>query len=339
MDKSAAESYVYAKASGLLGKSFINERASQLFEVKSLVDLWNLIFKTQAPLVPEVILAQQIEAEAFKQFITQYTYFLNQYDKPDQILTVPLRMYNAENLKVIGAALCSEEKDCPKLVDIGKFSTLRTEFWPDIAKITEASEFAWYNQVADIHQQQKMEFKIDLQNIKYEWNAIQKCHGEDYEILLNLFKTEYIIKNIVWALRLKINYQMEKEEIIKNLIYVTNAPDGDDPVAAPVISILDKELDSYDQWKNWKYSNLVNPHTAGEIWQIDPGWIEGKGKILINKMAMLAFHQNPMSCSSLIGWYKIKNFELSCIRTAVESLRLGITAQDAMNAIGVASIR
>ena len=128
---------------------------------------------------------------------------------------------------------------------------------------------------------------------------------------------------------------MSKEQIIQNLIYVTDAPTKEDPIAAPALAILDKEVDVWEQWANWRYASLLNPHTAGEIWSVDPSWIEGKGRIKFTKMARLAFHQNPMSVSSIIGWFKVKAFELSCIRTAVESLRLGISNQEAMNTVGI----
>ena len=52
-------------------------------------------------------------------------------------------------------------------------------------------------------------------------------------------------------------------------------------------------------------------------------------------MAGILFHQYPMTVDSLIGWYKLKEYELECIRTAVESLRLGVNAKDAMNAAGI----
>ena len=55
MDKSGANAFVFAKANGILGKSFVNERAQQLFGQKSLSDLWTLIFQTQPPLVPDVV--------------------------------------------------------------------------------------------------------------------------------------------------------------------------------------------------------------------------------------------------------------------------------------------
>ena len=65
MDKSGAGAYIFAKANGILGKSFTGKRANLLFGQKSLAELWTLIFRSQPPLVPEVLLSQQIEEKAF----------------------------------------------------------------------------------------------------------------------------------------------------------------------------------------------------------------------------------------------------------------------------------
>ena len=42
-----------------------------------------------------------------------------------------------------------------------------------------------------------------------------------------------------------------------------------------------------------------------------------------------------MTDCSLLGWFKIKEYELSCIRTAVESIRLNINPEDAMKALNL----
>jgi len=335
MDKSAAGSYIYAKASGIIGKSFTNQRANLLFEARSLTDLWSLLFKSNPPAIPEMLLAEEIEKEAFKRFIDQYTYFVSLYDKPDPILIDQLFIYEAENLKEIGSALSSGETVCPHLIDLGKFSQLNTKAWPDVAAITKGSPYAWYDHVPGFHEQQQMEFKIDMQVIRHLWQALQQTKGEDHAALEKLYLNEYSIKNIVWALRLKLNYKWDDEKIIKNLIYVTDAPNAADPLAGPAIQILEKEVDNYSQWEDWKFKELVNPHVSGEVWKIEPSWIERKNRIRMNRLASQVFHEYPMTTASLIGWYKIKNFELSCIRTAVESLRMGINSQDAKNAVGI----
>lgn len=337
MDKSAAEAYIYAKASGILGKSFVNHRASMLFTTGSLSALWTLLFNSPVPQIPEVLLAEKIEKESFKKFVKQYTDFIEQYSSPDQILLDQLAIYEAENLKAVGGALCSGEKKCPHLIDLGKFAKLNFKAYPDIKKITEKSYYSWYNTVPEIHEQQKLEFKIDMQFIRHLWDSIGKTSGETKVQLEKLYLDEYVIKNIVWALRLKINYNMENQEIIKNLIYVTDSPSHKDPIAAPALDVLNKDLENFSEWENWKYAELLNPKDIDGLWKVDPRWIEINNRRKIEREANLLFHQYPMSTVSLISWYKIKNFELSCIRTAVESLRMNIEPSEAMTCVGIKS--
>ena len=334
MDKSGAGSYVFAKASGILGKSFVGDRASILFNQKNLQDLWSLVFRTHPPMVPEVLLARQIESEAKKRFINQYTELVKAYDNPSPILINQLYIYEAENLKEIGAALCNGEKECPPVADLGDFAQLDYTAWPDINKITKGSIFSWYNHVPTIHEQQQMEFKVDMQVLQYLWSSIEKEKGEDYEALMKIYKTEYEIKNVVWALRLRLFYEMPVEEIVENLIYVTKKPSKTDPLAGPALKALELPVDDYNAWANSGFKKIVNPHTEGVYWKVNPNWIEKKNRVEVNSLALNVFHQYPMSVCSLIAWYKIKHFELNCIRTAVESLRLNISSEEAMSAVG-----
>lgn len=335
MDKSGAGAYVYAKASGNLGKSFVGSRVNQLFEQKSLTELWTLLFKSPVPMVPEVLLAERIEQEAFSRFLNDYVDFVHQYDNPSPVLTDLLSVYEAENLKLLVASLCNGEDKLPAIRKLGKFDSLNYKNWPDIAKITKGTKYSWLNKVPDIHEQRNIDFKLDIQIIRHLWNALDKESGESKDALLNLFKNEFVIRNIVWALRLRTYFKMEKDDIITKLIYVTDRPSVADPVAGPAIKILDWPLDEYDIWENWKYHEFLNPHVDGDVWSVDPSWVENKGNQLLNAKAQHLFHQFPMTVASLVGWYKIKEYELNCIRTAVESIRLNINPDEAMNAVGI----
>ena len=338
MDKTGAEAFVYAKAAGLLRKSFINEKASQLFKVNKVDDLWTLLFSSQPPALPEVLLAQEIEKEAQKRFLAQYTNLLNQYDKPEPILAAQLSFYEAENLKEICAALCNGEQECPPLIPLNAnvcSSGLDFSAWPDIKKITQNTEYSWLDSVPDRHAQQEIDFKIDLQCVQNLWKAIEKTDSSCRQVLFDFYTEEYIMKNIVWVLRLKRYYKMDGEQIRQHLIYITQAADKNDPIAAPALQIIDKDMEDYNQWKNWKYDELLNPHESGEVWQLEPGWIERKSLVRMNKFAQRLFHLYGMTSAALIGWFYMKDFELRCIRTAVESLRLNISQAEAMSAAGI----
>ena len=291
MDKTGAGAYIFAKANGILGKSFTGKRAQKLFAAKSLGELWTLLFRSQPPMVPEVMLSQQIEEKAFSDFTNQFVQFISLYDKPEEVLKDQLLMYDGENLKELGAALCKGEPKCPAVINLKNYSSLNYAAWPDIKKITKGSPFSWYNKVPGIHEQQELDFKIDIQICRHLWDSAARQKGEAGEALLKLYSQEFIIKNIVWVLRLRLYYNMKAEDIVKNLIYVTDKPGHSDPIAAPALKILDWPLDEYEVWSNWRYASLVNPYEPGTVWQIDPIWIEKKNRVEINRKAAMLFHQ------------------------------------------------
>ena len=166
MDKSGAASYVYAKACGMLGKAYVGKNAVKLFNAKSLSDLWALIFTEPVPVVPEMLLANQIEYEAVKRFVSQYSHLLENYTSPDSFPVELLRRYEIENLKVFAASLSMGETKAPRIVDIGNYSVLDYSGWPDLSKITKDSPFEWYNAVPRIAERQKLDYALDLQEIK-----------------------------------------------------------------------------------------------------------------------------------------------------------------------------
>lgn len=335
MDKSGANAFIFAKASGILRKSFVGSRTHFLFEQKSLGELWKLLFNSQAPMIPEVMLAQKIEEEAFLKFINEYIKLVEFYDNPDGVLISKLFIYEVENLKEISASLINKEEKIPSLIDLHEFSRLNYDSWPNIAEITKKSPYSWINSVPEIHEQQKIDYKLDVQVIHELWKSVQKLSGDSGNALKSFYTEELILKNIIWALRLKVFYKMSDEQIFEKLLYVGEALSKHDIVVAPVLKVLKMPLDEHEAWSKWKYSSLVNPYMPGEIWEVSPEWIEKMANAYLNKKAITLFHQFPMSESSLIYWYKIKDFELSCIRTAVEGLRLNIDAQEAMSAVGI----
>lgn len=335
MDRKSADEYIFAKLSGKLSKSFVGERVRLLFEQKNLSDLWTLLFKSPVPLVPEVMLAQKIEIEAYSRFFSDYVSFVNLYDKPSPVIIDLLCEYEVENLKLICAALCNEEQKMPPIADLKNFTQCNFNAWPNLAKITEKTQFNWLKNVPNIHNINEIDFKLDIQVVKHLWKSLEHESGEIKIVLEDLFYSEFIIKNVVWMLRLKIFYKMNDEQIIKRLIYVTSNADKNDPVAGPVLNLLKLPLDEYDAWENWKWHDLLNDFVPGVPWNIDPLWIEKKNRIKLIHKAISAFRRYPMSVCSLVAWNKIKDYELSCIRTAVERIRLNAEPLDAMKTVGI----
>lgn len=279
MDTSAAEAFCYAKASGILRKSFVGENANKLFAAKSLKELYTLLFGDNIPAVPEVMLAKEIEKKAAERFENGAKELFGFFEKPAPILSAIFDYYEYEN---------SGENDSKK----------------------------------------------DREEILNLWKAAGELHSNDKKNLEKLFKTVISFRNIIWAMRLKVYYQFSKEEVAENLVYADEKKSEKDVLAREALEILDKDVSNYDDWKKWKYVQTLNPHEEGTIWEIDPVWVENYVKRYLANFYQRAFHKNPMSVTSLVAWFRIKQNELDYIRAAAEGLRLSVPAGEVKKAAG-----
>ncbi|MCR5123648.1 MAG: V-type ATPase subunit [Treponema sp.] len=339
MDSSAASAYVYAKAGGMLAKSFVGKNAAKLFSVKSLRDLYSLLFSGEVPSMPEILLAKEIESRSEKQFLNQYIDLIKNFTRPSDVLVALLNFYEYDNLKALGAALCLGEPSLPEVFSIKAFSWLNYKAWPNIKKITEKTPVSWYNEIPTVSELQDYDSKLDSQYIKELWSAVQKLSGDDRIEVEKLVRTEFSFRNILWVLRLKVYYKMSSEEIRKRLAFADESKKNRDELAGDAFAILEKDVSSYEDWKNWKYFRHVNPHDDGSVWELDPTWVEKSFKDEFSKMAFSAFHKNPMSVLSLVSWFKIKQGELDMIRAVAEGLRLDIGSEKLMAAVGYSELK
>lgn len=346
MDRSSADAFVYAKASGVLAKSFVGPRAASLFAVNSLHELWSLVFQTEVPVIPEMLLAEKIEQEAEAAFLNDYISLLNNYSRPQSLLVNLLRFYDYDNLKDIGASLCTanltgEIPVLPHLAKIGQYSMLNYEAWPDLKLITSGSTVEWYNNIPDFSKQQELDTKLDLQHIRELWDSALHLKGGARQPVLDLLQEEIVMHNIVWALRLRVYYDMDAEEIYPSFVTVKPLENlreiKKDPLAGPAVKILSLPTDSYAEWSTWKYASLLNPNEEGVVWNVDPRWIQQAAKVAIQKKALRQFHRYPFTPHVLFCWFKIKQYELDCIRTVAEGLRLEVSTEQAKDFAGIVS--
>lgn len=263
MERSEAISYVYAKASGILAKSFVGKRAKKLFEANNITELWRLVLNQDLPLLPEAMLAQKLEEQCKENFLQIFDKLVSYFDKPTDVI------------------LCLQKDD-------------------------------------------RLEKNTGLEYARELWNSTSKIRGEEKLSVESLVHQYLIIENIVWALRLRVYYEMTPEEIVPHLASLGESPSVSDPLSSEAIKILDKQLDIRDDWKNWKYEKLLNPLDDGSFWKIDPCWIQNAFNVFLVKKAKKVFRENPFNMSMLVAFYIIKKQELTYIRSATEGLRLGV---------------
>lgn len=335
MDKSGASAYVYAKACGILARSFTGERAAKLFSVHSLSELWALIFKTEVPSVPEMLLAKRIEQAASEKFISDYKNLLSMYDNPDDVLIMLLQYFDYSNLKSLGAAAAMKQKERPFLRDITPYNILNYKAWPSIQKMTERTKLSWYNKEPTVFEQQLLDTRIDKQFVEDLWRATEKLPASSRKPVEDLILKKYSVRNMIWVLRLRVFYKMQKDEIAQRLAFINPQDKKNDVLAKDAFEILDKNIERYEDWANWKYARFLNPHEEGSIWCVDPAWVEESAQKELISTATHKFHRYPFTATVLLCWFYIKLSELDYIRAATEALRLNVDADSAMEAAGI----
>ena len=106
------------------------------------------------------------------------------------------------------------------------------------------------------------------------WKSVNKVSDSSRKILVDFYQKFFSMQNMLWALRLKVYYKMSQQDILKRLFYVGEEPSADDPICKFACEILPKSIDNFEDWENWRFANLLNPHEDGSVWNVDPMWIE-----------------------------------------------------------------
>lgn len=335
MDKASASDYIYAKASGMLSRSYIGERAAALFGLRSLSELWAILFDEEVPAVPETLLAKRLEEAAARKFIGEYTRLLSLYDKPDEVLIRLLQYFDYENLKSLGAAAAMGQSERPQVYDIAPFNIIDCSAWPSIEKITRDGELSWYNKAPAVFEQQQLDTELDIQYIEKIYKAARAVRGEEGRAVHDLIVRRYSMRNILWVLRLKLYYKMERDEIVQRLAFLDAADGENDLLAGDALRIIDKNVEHFEDWEKWKYAALLNPHEEGNVWAVDPRWVEEAFEKDFLRRALKLFHSYPWTPMVMVSWFFIKQKELDYIRSATEALRLNMEASSAMEAAGI----
>ncbi len=339
MDKSAADAFVYAKASGILANSFVGKRAQLLFSVNSIGELWSLLFNSEIPSVPETVLARTLENQAQESFLKQYKSLLSHYSKPAEVLVDLLDFYEVSNLKEIGAALCFGEKELPQLYETKPFNKIKYEKWPNIQAMTQDSPYSWYDSVPLLTEQQQNDYRLDCQYLSEIWESAKAIHSSCKQDVVSLFYEHIRIENAIWTLRLRIYYQMPDEEILFRLESAFLPQEIKESALKETKFLLNLELDDYEQWKKWSFARLLNPHEEGVVWTVDPRWVYNLHRKEYVEKAKRLFHKHPFTECPLLCFFLIKRNELDTIRTASESLRLNVDSAQAMEIAGLTEVK
>jgi len=324
-----AAPYVYAKACGIIGKSFVGKRISSLAGLRSLSELDRLIFPDHHRDLPARELLADIEKRIIERTVRQITVIAGGYSKPPELIVRMLRSYEYSDLKICIQHIASGKKEPPQFCDIGEFRTVNFDAFPDLNAMLKNTEFEFLlehdlknlkagSDVAPV------ETKIDGLFYTNLIKSLAPLSAEDREITQKMLADEISLRNCTWALRLRTYYQKMAGEALKHLMDIKLRGGKGASLAAEAVQSLDFPLDSRSSWNGWKWEALLNREHASSNWSADPRHFQNAASGYLYKLAMRSFHRSPMSVSAVFCFIKIKQFEEDLLTSIAEGLALGL---------------
>lgn len=338
MPGSGERAYVYAKACGIIGRSFVGKRILQLGALSRLSELDRLVFSLNARDLPERELLVDLERRIIGRTAKQIVTIIDSFARPPEFLVRLLRSYEYGDIKNLINALAAGEPKAPVFTDIGRFRTLRVEAYPDIKAMLRDTEFDWLlkedlqNPASSGGDQGLLQTRLDRQYYTSLWGSLLSLPRNDRKTAEKLLSEEISLRNAAWALRLRTYYGMSPQEIRERLVLI----ESQGALAADALSSLSLALDNPSDWASWKRAGFLNPARPGESWTVDPRYFQNAASEYLYRLARVSFRRRPFSLDTVTCFIKLKQFEEDLLTSVAEGLGLGMPAGDIFALLEVA---
>ncbi|GHU66250.1 hypothetical protein FACS189447_06730 [Spirochaetia bacterium] len=344
MPGAGERAFAYAKACGIIGKSFVGKRVSSLGNITRLSELDRLVFPDASRDLPEKELLVDLEGRLIKRAVDSIIAIADSFRKPPELLSLLIRSYEYADLKtVLNIAASGElpaEQTRPNFTDLGHFGTINNAAWPNIPMMIKGTEFEFLlNRKGELDREKTgISIQAELDRRYYEalWISLRKLPAKDRRASERILAEEISLRNAVWVLRLRTYYGMKASEVRSHLIDINATIQGKTvSLAADAFDALDRLLDNRQAWNGWKRADFLNPDT-GE-WKADPRYFQNTASQYLYRMARRSFRSNPASLDTVFCFIKIKQFEEDVLTSSAEGLGLGMASREVFGMLGVES--
>jgi hypothetical protein len=334
MPLSGERAYVYAKACGIIGKSFVGSRIAALEPVSRLTELDRLVFPQSFRELPERELLRDLERRVTGRAAGQIISIVNSYAKPPEFLVRLLRSYEYGDLKSALAAIAGGETRAPSFTNLGRFGVVKFGAYPDIAAMTGGTEFEFLVSEDPGKGDSGITLQTKLDNRYYTalWESLYRLNRRDRAGIEAVLSKEISLRNAVWVLRLRTYYRMDRDEIREKLIDVKIPSHGGRrrnarSLTADAEAALELPLDTYAPWASWKRAAFLNPDRSGG-WVADPRYFQNAASRYLYRLARHHFRRRPFSIDTAACFIKLKQFEEDLLTSIAEGLGIGMTSRD-----------
>jgi vacuolar-type H+-ATPase subunit C/Vma6 len=330
--------FVYAKACGMIGKSYTGSGKVKLNTVGRLSDLDRLIFSADAKDLPERELLPDLERRIVNRTVEQIVTIISAFKNVPEFLTRLVLSYESADLKTMLNAYAAKEAKLPAMTNLGSLGSINFDAYPDLDLMLKHTEYDWLlkrkDDIADSEKLVLLYIEIDHQYYLDLWKSLLKLPARDCISIKKIIKEEIAIRNIVWALRLETYYKMNPEKIAERLVDISLGK-GQKSLAHDAMECLNFHLDSHADWIKWKRAAFVNPEKAGESWSLNPRYVQNTSAKYLHRLAQRLFHRRPFAIDTAACFIKIKQYEEDLLTSVAEGLSFGMTAQDVLTMLEV----
>jgi vacuolar-type H+-ATPase subunit C/Vma6 len=333
MPGTGERAYAYAKACGIIGKSFVGRRIPALAGCGRLSELDRLIFSQGSRDLPERELLKDLENRIIGRSASQILAIIDSFSRPPEFLSLLIRSYEYNDVKAALKALQAREK-APGFIDIGPFRTVHFEAWPDKKAMFGGTEFEFLLKDENGKNEDSMVLQAELDRRYYNklWKSLLALRRNDRIAAGRILSEEIRLRNSVWVLRLRTYYGMKTADLRRHLLEIDLKGES---LAAEALAILDTPLDSRQAWEDWPRKNFLNPERAGEPWTADPRFFQNTASEYLYELAKKNFRRKPFSLDTAFCFIKLKQFEEDVLTSVAEGLSLGMSSRDVFSLLEV----
>jgi vacuolar-type H+-ATPase subunit C/Vma6 len=345
MPGAGERAYAYAKACGIIGKSFIGRRAAGLSGAARLSELDRLVFPDSSRDLPEKELLSDLEDRIINRAVKSITAIVDCFAKPPEFLSLLVRSYEYADLKsALTASLAGEAKK-PAFTNLGRFNRVNFDAWPDIPAMIRGTEFEFLLEPSangsSVNEPLVRglgvgpQTQLDRHYYERLWKSLKALSKKDKEATEKILADEISLRNSSWVLRLRSYYRMPSDEVKLHLINIP-ARGKSRPLAQDAFDCLELPLDSREAWASWRWAEFLNPDRGGQ-WQADPRYFQNAASGYLYRMARRFFRLHPFSLDTVFCFIKLKQFEEDVLTSNAEGLGLGMSSRDVFALLEVES--
>ncbi|MDR2158686.1 MAG: V-type ATPase subunit [Treponema sp.] len=335
MPGTGERAYAYAKACGIIGKSFIGRRMAGISGVSRLADLDRLVFPGSSRDLPEKELLPDLEGRITDRAVKSITAIVDCFSKPPEFLSLLVRSYEYADLKSALAASAAGETKKPAFTAIGRFNTVKFDAWPDMCAMIGGSEFDFLlDKDGNIKKEPdgiSLQTRLDRHYYEKLWKSLASLPDRDKEAAELILADEISLRNSGWVLRLRSYYEMPPDEVKPHLIDIEA---GKRSLARDARDCLGFSLETRAEWSSWRWARFLNPEGGGQ-WRADPRYFQNAASGYLYRLARKRFRVHPFSLDTVFCFIKLKQFEEDILTSNAEGLGMGMSSRDVFGLLEV----